>query len=153
VPITAPTAKCDSCHKSQTAFATAVTMNHSVVTVQSCKGCHNGSYLGEGAQGAQAKPTNHIPEGLQLLNGSSMDCNACHTSTSVFSTVKMNHNSSMGSGSGWCKGCHQTGTAYLGSMEKKSLTHQSKAASVTDCSNSGCHAPMGKKGAAYSRWD
>ncbi|MEY4750917.1 MAG: hypothetical protein RIQ60_3131 [Pseudomonadota bacterium] len=152
VPITAVTAKCDSCHKSQLSFATAVTMNHSVVTLQSCKGCHNGSYLGEGAQGALAKPANHIPES-QLLNGAAMDCNACHTSTSAFSTMKMNHNSSMGNGAGWCKACHATGTTYLGSMEKKSLTHQSKATTVTDCSMSGCHRPLGTRGAAYTRWD
>ncbi|MFM2065583.1 MAG: hypothetical protein RLZZ584_492 [Pseudomonadota bacterium] len=152
VPVTAATAKCDSCHKSQTSFATAVTMNHGVVSTQACKGCHNGSYLGEGAQGARAKPNNHIPEN-QLLNGATMDCGACHTSTAAFTTVRMNHNSSMGNGAGWCKGCHLSGTSFPGGMDRKSLTHESKSASVTDCSMSGCHRPLGNKGAAYSKWD
>jgi hypothetical protein len=37
-------------------------------------------------------------------------------------------------------------------MEKKSLTHE-KSTGVTDCSQSGCHRPLGNKGAAYSKWD
>jgi hypothetical protein len=151
IPLTAPTAKCDSCHKSQTSFATALTMNHTVVTTMACKTCHNGSYLSEGPQGALAKPTNHIPE-TQLLNGAAMDCNACHTSTTAFTTYKMNHNSSMGNGAGWCKGCHLTGVNYLGNASKKSLTHQQKSPVPTDCSQSGCHRPLGTRGSTYTNW-
>ena len=80
-----------------------------------------------------------------------MDCNACHTSTTTW-TQKMNHNASQGNGAGWCKACHQSGTSYMGSMEKKSLTHQ-KSTGVTDCSQSGCHRPLGTKGSAYTKWD
>ncbi|MBL0147936.1 MAG: hypothetical protein IPP87_04070 [Ideonella sp.] len=151
IPITIATAKCDACHKSQASFATSVTMSHTSVTGMSCKLCHNGSYTTQGPQGALAKPTNHIPE-AQLLNGAAMECNACHTSTTAW-TLKMNHNSSMGNGAGWCKACHQTGTAFLGSMEKKSLTHDKKTPVPTDCSMSGCHRPLGNKGAAYTKWD
>jgi hypothetical protein len=151
IPITSATAKCDSCHKSQASFATAVTMNHAVVTTQACKLCHSGSYVSQGTQGALAKPTNHIPE-VQLLNGAAMDCNACHTSTAAWTSMTMNHNASLGNGAGWCKACHQSGTSYLGSMEKKSLTHQ-KTTGVTDCSQSGCHRPLGTKGTAYRNWD
>ena len=152
IPITVATAKCDACHRSQASFATSVTMSHTAVTGMSCKLCHNGSYTSQGTQGALAKPTNHIPE-AQLLNGASMDCNACHTSTTAWSTQRMNHNNSMGNGAGWCKACHQTGTSYLGSMEKKSLTHEKKTPVPTDCSMSGCHRPLGSKGAAYTKWD
>ena len=113
-----------------------------------CKSCHGGSYT---SQGATAKPSNHIPE-VQLLNGASMDCKACHTSTTSFGTMKMNHNSSQGNGAGWCKSCHASGTNYAGSMEKKSLTHE-KSSGVTDCSQSGCHKPLGNKGQAYTKWD
>ncbi len=151
IPVPAGTAKCDSCHKSQVRFATSVTMNHSVVTMATCKSCHNGSYLSAGAQGALAKPANHIPEATQLMGGAAMDCNACHSSTTSWLTERMNHNSTMGNGAGWCKGCHATGTTYLGSMEKKSLNHE-KAGS-TDCSQSGCHRPLGNKGATYSKWN
>ena len=154
IPVTTGVSKCDSCHKSQSSFATSVTMNHSVVTSTACKTCHNGTYVSQGNNGgAMAKPGNHIPES-QLQGGSSMDCNACHSSTASWASQKMNHNASMGSGSGWCKSCHSKGTAFLGSMEKESLLHEAKSGtSPADCSTSGCHKPLGNKGAAYSKWD
>jgi hypothetical protein len=100
-----------------------------------------------------AKPGNHIPES-QLQGGAAMDCNACHSSTTSWASQKMNHNSSMGNGSGWCKSCHATGMAYLGNMEKKALAHEAKTGTApSDCSMSGCHKPLGSKGAAYSKWD
>jgi hypothetical protein len=152
IPVTTGPTKCDSCHKSQTSFATSVTMNHSLVVATTCKTCHSGTYVSQGnAGGALAKPANHIPEATSLLNGANMDCNTCHTSTAAWTTEKMNHNSSMGNGSGWCKNCHATGTSYLGNMQKKSLSHN-KAGS-TDCSQSGCHKPLGNKGNTYSNWD
>jgi hypothetical protein len=150
--VPAGVAKCDSCHKSQASFAAATTMNHTVVTTVQCKTCHNGSYVSQGTQGALAKPTNHIPE-AQLLNGAAMDCNACHTGTASWTSTTMNHNNSPGSGAGWCKACHTTGTTYLGSMERKALTHQQKNPVPVDCSQSGCHRPLGNKGSAYRNWD
>jgi nitrate/TMAO reductase-like tetraheme cytochrome c subunit len=125
-------------------------MNHSVVATATCKSCHNGSYLSAGVQGALAKPVNHIPE-AQLLNGAAMDCKACHTGTTSWLTVRMEHNGSQGLGAGWCKACHASGTAYLGNMEKKSLSHEKSG--KTDCSESGCHKPLGNTGVAYSKWD
>ena len=56
-------------------------------------------------------------------------------------------------GAGWCKGCHQSGTAFLGSMEKKSLTHERKTPPAIDCSESGCHRPLGTRGSTYTKWD
>jgi hypothetical protein len=126
-------------------------MNHTAVKTATCKSCHNGSYTSQGTTGALGKPTNHIPE-VQLLNGAAMDCNACHTSTTSFATMKMNHNASQGNGAGWCKGCHLSGTAFLGNMQRKSLTHD-KSTGVTDCSQSGCHRPLGNKGTAYTKWN
>ena len=151
IPVPAGVAKCDSCHRSQVSFASSVTMNHSVVTTATCKSCHNGNYLSAGVQGALAKPVNHIPE-VQLLNGANMDCKDCHTGTVSWTSMTMNHNNSMGNGAGWCKACHQTGTSYLGSMEKKSLTHD-RSTGVTDCSQSGCHRPLGTKGTTYRKWN
>ena len=49
--------------------------------------------------------------------------------------------------------CHATGTNYLGNMERKSLTHQARGNTPLDCSQSGCHRPLGNKGAAYTKWD
>ena len=152
IPIPAGAARCDSCHRSQASFRTAMTMNHTVVTTAQCKTCHNGSYVSQGPQGALAKPVNHIPE-AQLLNGAAMDCKACHTSTTAWSSMTMNHNASLGNGAGWCKGCHLRGTSFLGGMETKSLTHYERYAGQTDCSSSGCHRPLGNTGTSgYRNW-
>jgi hypothetical protein len=151
IPVPAGIAKCDSCHKSQVSFTSSVTMNHGVVSAATCKSCHNGSYLSAGAQGALAKPANHIPEATQLMGGATLDCKACHSSTTSWLSEKMNHNSTMGNGAGWCKGCHASGTTYLGSMDKKSVNHDKSGS--TDCSQSGCHRPLGNKGATYSKWN
>lgn len=150
IPVTTGPTKCDSCHLGQTTFTAPYTMNHTVVAATSCKTCHNGSYTSVGTQGALAKPGNHIPEATQLLNGSTMDCKDCHSSTTSFTTEKMNHNGSLGGGSGWCKGCHATGTAYLGTMDKKALNHDKNG--KTDCSESGCHRPLGNTGSTYVKW-
>jgi Cytochrome c7 and related cytochrome c len=151
IPIPAGTAKCDACHRSQASWATAVTMNHASVATATCKSCHDGRYLTQGVVGALAKPTNHIPE-AQLLNGAAMDCKACHTGTTAWTTVRMNHNASRGipENSGRCIGCHVSGTSFLGNMEKKALNHE-RAGSI-DCSQSGCHRPIGNEGTAYSSW-
>ncbi|PKO59677.1 MAG: hypothetical protein CVU24_14795, partial [Betaproteobacteria bacterium HGW-Betaproteobacteria-18] len=151
IPVSGGLAKCDSCHKSQVSFNTSVTMNHTVVSTATCKSCHSGTYVSQGNNGgALAKPANHVPE-AQLLNGSTMDCKSCHSSTASWSTEKMNHNASLGNGAGWCKSCHEKSTSYLGSMEKKSLTHEKSG--QTDCSTSSCHKPLGSKGITYSTWD
>jgi hypothetical protein len=142
------TASCDSCHRSFRAFRPAA-MNHTVVIAQQCKGCHNGSYTTQGTQGAFAKPANHIPE-AQLLNGAALDCNACHAGTTAFNSVVMNHNNSQGNGAGFCRSCHATGTNYLGRMDRMALTHRS--ATATDCSQSGCHRPLGTRGTPYTQW-
>jgi hypothetical protein len=150
IPIPAGVAKCDACHKSQVNFNTAVTMSHTSVTTATCKSCHNGSYISQGNNGgAMAKVTNHIPE-AKLLNGAAMDCNACHSSTTAWTTQKMNHNATPG-GAGVCATCHATGTSYLGNMQKKALAHDKPG--KADCSTSGCHRPLGNVGTAYSKWN
>ena len=149
IPVQSAAVKCDGCHRSQAAWSTAVTTNHSLLAGQSCKSCHTATYA---SQGLQAKPANHIPE-AQLLNGSSLDCSGCHTGTSTWGSVRMNHNASLGGGAGWCKACHASGTAYLGNMERKSLTHEAKGKTPIDCSESGCHRPLGSKGKTFTEWD
>ena len=139
---------CSSCHKAGYASWANGRFHSNVSVVGQCKTCHAGSYV---SQGAVAKPSNHIPES-QLLAGASMECNGCHISTTAW-TQKMNHNGSMGSGAGWCKSCHVSGTNFLGNMEKKALTHRTKTPVPADCSTSGCHRPLGKEGAAYTKWD
>jgi hypothetical protein len=152
IPVPGGTARCDSCHRSQARFGAAVTMNHGAVATAGCKSCHNGRYVSQGPIGALAKPGNHIPE-TALLNGAAMECNACHTSTSNWTAQRMNHNNSMGRGAGTCKTCHQSGTNFLGNMQKESLTHESRGAGVVDCSDSGCHRPLGRVGSTFTNWD
>jgi hypothetical protein len=137
-------AACETCHKSTTDWSTG--KFHTSVTVTSqCNVCHSTSSYGQ-----MVKPSNHIPL-AQLLNGTTLDCSACHklTTTGGFATATMNHNSSQGAGSGWCKGCHLSSTAYLGNMEKKSTSH---LGGRTDCSTSGCHRPLGTRGTTYRSW-
>ncbi|PZO19014.1 MAG: hypothetical protein DCF26_06745 [Burkholderiales bacterium] len=145
------TANCISCHGTNS-FSVGARMDHNVVITATCKSCHSGAYVSQGNTGALAKPVNHIPE-LQLLNGAAMDCKSCHNGTSSWTSVAMNHNSSLGGGAGWCKACHATGTAYLGNMEKKALNHDSRNTLATDCSSSGCHRPLGNKGSTYRNWN
>jgi len=105
----ATTASCDTCHTGYTSF-TGAAFNHTGVTPGTCSSCHY-----QGGSGLAA-PTNHIPYASQLLAGASMNCDSCHKSTTSFTVMTMNHNNSLGNGSGWCKGCHASGTSYLGSM-------------------------------------
>lgn len=143
---------CDACHKSgYTTFAGSIMMNHAAVTIYRCDNCHNGAYLTEGVQfgGALAKPAGngHIPT---TITGA-LDCNTCHTSTSNWKTEKMNHNGIPGKTGVLCTTCHVSGAPYPGTMDKKSLTHDSGG--HVDCSDSGCHRPLGNKGTTYIKWN
>jgi hypothetical protein len=137
------TMSCDNCHR--TVAWIPAGFNHAGVAPGTCGTCHV-----QGGSGLAA-PANHIPYQSQLLAGSSMGCDACHKSTTTFTVETMNHNNSMGNGAGWCIGCHLSGTNYLGNMRKNSLTHQQKTG-VTDCSQSGCHRPLGNQGSTYRSW-
>jgi len=141
-------AQCDACHTSTALVPGWTQVKHITSGIAGqCQVCHNGAYT---AAGAVAKPGNHIPYETQLLAGASMSCDACHKSTVTWSST-MNHNNSLGNGSGFCKGCHTSGQTFLGGMKKKSLTHE-KSSGVTDCSQSGCHRPLGNRGSTYRSW-
>lgn len=141
-------AQCDSCHTSTTLWTPVKHITTGIAG--QCQVCHTGPPAGVYTL-AVGKPVNHIPYETQLLAGASLSCDACHTSTAAWTSEKMNHNNSLGNGSGFCKGCHLSGLTYLGSMQKKSLTHQ-KSSGVTDCSQSGCHRPLGNQGSTYRSW-
>jgi hypothetical protein len=138
---------CDACHKSGYTSFLNPTVNHAAVTIYRCDNCHNGGYLTEGTQlgGAKAKPGNHIPT---TITGS-LDCNTCHTSTTIWSSERMNHN---GTTTG-CKVCHNTGTSFLGNMDKKTLGNHEGSSAGDDCSQSGCHKPLGSKGTSWVKWN
>ena len=173
MPVTA--ASCDSCHTSTTNW-TVYAFTHNGITTSPCATCHNGTYANFGTKGpgpngtgtgASGVPTKHIP----ISAVGSPDCGACHSSTAIpngWATEKMAHGSN-GTGT-QCTTCHVTGTSYLGTMQKKSLTHQaanyyaSKTATTstpdTDCDN--CHKPgtgsdqkgqTGGFGTLFSSWN
>lgn len=143
---------CILCHAAGYSLTLTV-MSHSGITT-GCANCHNGQTF-VGPQTPMKKPTNHIPYAANLLGGAAMQCEFCHGSTTAF-TLRPNfstimHNGSKGKGSGQCTGCHLSGTTYLGVQGRKSLTHE--APGHTDCSDSGCHAPLGREGTAYTAWN
>lgn len=136
------TASCDACHN-KIAWVGTYTFNH--IGAVACQTCHDARYTG-----VVAKPSNHIPTTVAGLPGN--ECSNCHTSTTSFATEKMNHGPATPSGL-ICKTCHLSGTTFLGSMDKKSLTHDSKTTKATDCSFSGCHKPLGSKGKLFTSWN
>lgn len=144
-------AQCDSCHTSTALVPGWTQVKHLATGIAGqCQVCHTGGPGGIYTL-AVGEPVNHVARSTSLLAGASMSCDACHKTTAVWSAV-MNHNNSQGNGSGWCKDCHAPGSAFPGSSQKKSLTHD-KSTGVTDCSQSGCHRPLGNKGSTYVKWD
>lgn len=138
----ATTSSCDGCHR--TAAWIPAGFNHSGVVPGSCETCHTPGGAG------LAMPANHIPYKTALLAGSSLGCDACHTSTTTFTAERMNHNNTPGNGSGQCSTCHLRNSPYLGNMTKNSLNHSGTG---TDCSQSGCHRPLGNTGSTYRSWN
>jgi nitrate/TMAO reductase-like tetraheme cytochrome c subunit len=149
---------CETCH-SITNFTTfsGTAMNHTGITT-GCVTCHDGSttYQNNTKPVSKTDYPTHIVYSGNLTGGSTMACEFCHSTTSFanFTALKSStviHNGTQGNGSGWCKNCHATGvTANLGVQGKKSVTHQSSTA--TDCSQSGCHKPLGGEGSTYTSW-
>ena len=142
---------CDSCHKSGYAVGAfaSFTMNHTAVTSFACKDCHVSIYS---PIGVKVVPTLHIP-----MN-STVDCKDCHSSTTSFTTEKMNHVAN--SNTVTCTTCHSSTATYLGNMIKKVLgttsaspSEHRNASPTANCSNSGCHRPVGTIGSTYSTWN
>ena len=135
------TASCDACH-TKTSWSALTVFNH--VGATSCQTCHSGMYVG-----VKGKHTTHIPTTLAGLPGN--ECSLCHVGTSSFATVsRMNHGSIQTN----CKTCHASTTAYdVGSAEKIRLGGHEGSRATDDCSQSGCHKPLGRKGSPYTKWD
>ncbi len=153
VLVTAAGNACDACHKTgYTSFQGAV-MNHAAVTAARCDSCHDGSHDAEGVLGAWGKVhvSNHVL--------TSLDCKTCHIGTTswVHPPEKMDHISN--SNTVTCNECHGSTAIFAGDMRKMPLgttsgpsEHQS-APATKNCSNSGCHRPLGSKGSLYSTWN
>jgi len=147
---------CETCHSASN-FNTfsGAPMRHTGIA-NNCVECHGKAgapkpYIGP----PRYEPNNHIPYTANLLGGGSMGCEFCHKSTSSFtlgvSSTAM-HNGSQGNpGSGYCAGCHLSGTNWLGVRGRKSLNHEAGGTQI-DCSKSGCHRPRGNEGSTYNSW-
>jgi len=148
------TGACENCHSASkfTSFSGA-TMNHLGIT-NNCTNCHSGQVFA--GVTPKSKSANHIPYATSFVGGSTMTCEFCHSTsnfTSFSSGLKSSstmHNGTQGNGNGgfWCKTCHASGTSYIGNITRRSVTHDSP--SGTDCSQSGCHRPLGTRGSVYN---
>ena len=153
--------QCDGCHTTSystlsfTAYASANihTASH-WSTALKCSSCHNGTYTGEGAVGAQAKTlVNHIP--TAITDSAGLDCNTCHYYTGTAPTISatgfagkqsavgeyMNHNGAKGGAPYYCVTCHLKGVTYLSGAQ---LVSHNGASTAKDCSSTSCHKPLGK---------
>lgn len=129
---------CSSCHNG--AGAEGKIVGH-IATSDECNQCHYSTIAWSPALGA--KPANHIPY------NAGVQCTSCHTAAwRVVTGAALHANVSTLA----CKTCHLSGTSYLGSMDKKGIGHEGMGAG-DDCSQSGCHKPLGSRGTAYIVWD
>ena len=152
------TMSCETCH-SATKFTipggfSGAAMNHTGI-VNNCTLCHNNQPF----QGVTPvfKSTRHIPYAANLTGGAGMGCEFCHSKT-IFTTFTTGlvssttmHNGTTGNGAGWCIGCHLSGLSWSAPLQTKTLNHDSPG--KTDCSQSGCHKPLGNTGTAYTNWN
>jgi len=80
IPTTAP---CESCHDNTTNFIPP-RMNHAVVAGTTCFTCHNGSYVTSTGTNV-GKSADHIP------TRAVPQCDACHTSTTIWKQQTFSH--------------------------------------------------------------
>lgn len=129
-------AACSSCHNGVLAIGKP---GGHIATTDECSQCHYTAIAFTPALGG--KPANHIPYNAGAT------CTNCHTGVTGVVTGATLH----AYVSTTCRTCHLSGTSYLGNMDKKSNSHEGMGAGG-DCSQSGCHRPLGSKGTAYIRW-
>jgi hypothetical protein len=120
---------CNTCHTSTSDFK-VWTMNHAAVTATSCATCHDtGKVFMASTPALVLKPSSgHIPI---LPTGKA--CDACHKSTTSFTTWTMDHT---GITSG-CQTCHGTTTQLFPGVVNQVAGHISTA-STPDCVT--CHS-------------
>lgn len=133
---------CSSCHLNA-AKAVGQPASHSSFTgwPMECNECHTTTTAWLPALGA--KPVNHIPY------NAGVSCASCHVGGTVVRGTSL-HVPYLSTYA--CTTCHLKNNAYVGwGQDTKSIGHEGW--STGDCSQSGCHAPAGRKGTAYINWD
>jgi hypothetical protein len=132
---------CSSCHLNA-AKAVGQPASHSSFTgwPTECNQCHTSTTAWLPALGA--KPANHIPY------NAGVSCASCHVGGGVTSGASMHTYVSTYA----CTTCHLKNNTYaVWGQDTKNYGHEGW--STGDCSQSGCHAPAGRKGTAYINWD
>lgn len=130
-------AACSSCHNG--AVAIGKHAGH-IATTDECNQCHTGTVAWLPALGA--KPANHIPY------NASVACSSCHTGGTVVRGATLHPYLSTYA----CTTCHLKNNAYAAwGQDTKSTGHEGW--STGDCSQSGCHRPLGSRGTSYINWD
>ncbi len=137
---------CQSCHTSF-AVGSFPTGRYNHAGAGACQSCHTAAY----SPTIRAMSAKHIPIPVTAT------CTGCHTSPAAWSVVARGaalHNQVAGTA---CYVCHGSNTAYPGNGQRTaswpSFHKASRNPAATDCSASGCHAPIGSKGSAYTVWD
>jgi len=106
---------CINCHTNPGGTFANATMNHTVVTFESCETCHGGAtskYDGANtAHKVTIQSTSHInnSSGSTKTISTITSCKTCHTSTSDWTQVKYTHRSKTASPPGYYPGDHNTG--------------------------------------------
>lgn len=81
---------CYSCHKNAGGTFANATMDHSVVTSESCENCHDGNHDGSNAAHVVTpEPSDHFVTSVTA-------CASCHTSTSSWGMIDYNHTANGG---------------------------------------------------------
>ena len=130
-------AACSSCHNGSVAVGKP---SGHPATADECNQCHTSTTAWLPALGA--KPANHIPY------NAGVQCSNCHVGTSVVSGPTLHTYLSTYA----CTTCHLKNNPYAGwGQDTKSIGHEGMS-SGDDCSQSGCHRPLGSEGTSYINW-
>ena len=157
-------AQCSSCHTNTAASFTTYVMNHSSVSAVRCDACHNGSYTGEGSNGAlgTASYLNHVATngrdcvtchasaassftswaGAKYVHAASdTNCSSCHNNTLALGLTTPPHVPVTGV---QCSSCHtNTATSFV----TYTMNHASVSAARCDSCHNGSYLGEGTKGA------
>jgi len=137
------TTGCSTCHNGT--FAVGKNAGH-IATTLSCESCHSSTSTWLGALGAA--PSNH--SALNTASG----CSTCHVGAATTHITGAALHSFITS---TCYTCHGSNRSVIfnsvrGTASWPSFHESSKNPAAADCSASGCHAPAGNKGSAYTTW-
>jgi hypothetical protein len=153
-------APCEICHTSTSTFAgqnvgwqMGATQHGAAYVSVPCSSCHNGQTFATGVTPKNKTNTTagaHI--NMALFSTMPTECSACHTSTTLFTTERMNHGSFKGgSVTAGCGQCHDTvrsaGIELPSIIIKKTIGSHEGSRSTQDCVSSGCHSVQ------YSAWN